>query len=319
LLLKTKILAKANIEMKFIFFCIIFIFLCVNQVSCWHKKPDNLVILSKDLVNKQKSTIKYNVVETKKNVYGLVDLAKNMKKSTHKSWDFQKPATRSTEKHHHKNLIELSKDLVNKQKSTIKYNVVETKKTVNGLIDLAENLKKSTPKLHDFQKPATRSTEKHHHKNLNHHLRTDVFDTRHHLKNPNLNLLNLVNKIRTHHKPSHHSASFYDFRSGQYARYRGETCSNHFDYDGYKFGHFECPIEGFNFMDTACCGLKGEQYCCTPNEAKNERIYRYNTNFINQNNNSSNPVGKVNFWFILIPLLGFISLLIIIGVIIYLK
>ncbi len=60
----------------------------------------------------------------------------------------------------------------------------------------------------------------------------------------------------------------YNYRPGDYANTRGSLCKNYVNYDGVVYGQFYCPIEGFNYDDTRCCGPHNEEYCC------NEREYR---------------------------------------------
>ena len=51
-------------------------------------------------------------------------------------------------------------------------------------------------------------------------------------------------------------------RPGEYNKIQGSSCSNFIEYDGFVFGHFTCPIEGFNLNETECCGQADQQICC---------------------------------------------------------
>jgi hypothetical protein len=42
----------------------------------------------------------------------------------------------------------------------------------------------------------------------------------------------------------------------------GETCVNNEDLNGTRFGQFRCPLNGFPYEATSCCGDYGKQYCC---------------------------------------------------------
>ncbi len=59
----------------------------------------------------------------------------------------------------------------------------------------------------------------------------------------------------------------YNYRPGQYATIHGSVCTNNYDYSGLSFGQFRCPMEGYDYTATACCGPVDLQYCCSPNEA----------------------------------------------------
>jgi len=50
---------------------------------------------------------------------------------------------------------------------------------------------------------------------------------------------------------------------------------------------FYCPIEGFSREETACCGVAGDQYCCSP-------LSQY------QHSGSSNGFGYMAFIFIVV-------------------
>lgn len=52
---------------------------------------------------------------------------------------------------------------------------------------------------------------------------------------------------------------------GSYSNYRpnGQFCMNNEDFNGTKFGKFQCPLPGFDRRQTYCCGEHEYQYCCT--------------------------------------------------------
>ena len=73
------------------------------------------------------------------------------------------------------------------------------------------------------------------------------------------------------------SAQIYNFRSGKYANIRnGSICMNSINYNGFFFNNFECPIVGFDFAATHCCGRIFEHYCCTEKEVENDKRGFYN-------------------------------------------
>lgn len=59
----------------------------------------------------------------------------------------------------------------------------------------------------------------------------------------------------------------YNYRPGQYSNIRGQKCTNWQAQNGMVFGEYICPIEGYNYDATSCCGMPNEQYCCSPSEA----------------------------------------------------
>lgn len=48
----------------------------------------------------------------------------------------------------------------------------------------------------------------------------------------------------------------------------GQTCTNNEDLNGTTFGQFRCPMYGFPYEATACCGEYGKQYCCIPDRSR---------------------------------------------------
>lgn len=57
----------------------------------------------------------------------------------------------------------------------------------------------------------------------------------------------------------------YNYRSA-YTSLSGTTCENNVNYDGVIFGKIICPVEGFDYFATYCCGPPLQQYCCTQSE-----------------------------------------------------
>lgn len=51
----------------------------------------------------------------------------------------------------------------------------------------------------------------------------------------------------------------------------GSTCYNDDEYNGIVFGKFTCPMNGFRYDETECCGFSYQQYCCSPREANLHR------------------------------------------------
>ncbi len=64
----------------------------------------------------------------------------------------------------------------------------------------------------------------------------------------------------------------YNYRPDKYASIHGSTCTNFLEYDGIAFGSFVCPIEGFSYDATLCCGPRREQYCCSQAEANEKMV-----------------------------------------------
>lgn len=58
----------------------------------------------------------------------------------------------------------------------------------------------------------------------------------------------------------------YNYRPNKYSQIQGQVCRNFLEYEGITFGEFLCPIEGYNYDETECCGDPNEQYCCTPQD-----------------------------------------------------
>ncbi|CAF1403076.1 unnamed protein product, partial [Didymodactylos carnosus] len=54
------------------------------------------------------------------------------------------------------------------------------------------------------------------------------------------------------------------YHSGAYSQGygTGNTCTNNEDYNGTRFGMFQCPLEGFTPEDKYCCGPPDKQFCC---------------------------------------------------------
>lgn len=95
------------------------------------------------------------------------------------------------------------------------------------------------------------------------------------------------NKIspHRHHNNMHHKQNHlyqfgvlddYNYRPNKYKQIQGDVCINNLIYDGITFGEFICPVEGFDYASTSCCGPLYEQYCCTPAEASAYKVGFYN-------------------------------------------
>lgn len=67
----------------------------------------------------------------------------------------------------------------------------------------------------------------------------------------------------------------YNYRPTSYNNIKGSLCTNYNDYSGITLGQFYCPIEGFSRYETACCGIAGDEYCCSPNERHNGNTSGY--------------------------------------------
>ena len=67
----------------------------------------------------------------------------------------------------------------------------------------------------------------------------------------------------------------YNYKKDFYSAIRGSVCTNMINYHGFEFGQFECPIEGFDYAATNCCGKLYEQYCCTTLEIEHDKLGFY--------------------------------------------
>lgn len=52
----------------------------------------------------------------------------------------------------------------------------------------------------------------------------------------------------------------YNYRPQQYGGIKGALCTNTMNYDGISFGQFYCPLEGYGYDETACCGPMNQQH-----------------------------------------------------------
>ena len=73
-------------------------------------------------------------------------------------------------------------------------------------------------------------------------------------ENAKLIFQTLSSKIRT--------AKDYDYRSGNYSQIDGSICTNNNDFEGYAFGKYKCPIEGFSTEAVLCCDEPGSGLMC---------------------------------------------------------
>jgi hypothetical protein len=76
-----------------------------------------------------------------------------------------------------------------------------------------------------------------------------------------------------HRKKNHYRHNYvggmyndYNYRPEKYSQIKGSVCVNNLEFDGIVFGEFMCPVEGYNYDETVCCGLPNEEYCCSPVE-----------------------------------------------------
>jgi hypothetical protein len=81
----------------------------------------------------------------------------------------------------------------------------------------------------------------------------------------------------------------YNYRPNRYGNIKGDVCVNNVNFDGIVYGQFICPIDGFDFDATKCCGNLYEQYCCTPNQ-----VYNSNNDYPNSfDNNKKKNWGAI--------------------------
>ena len=52
----------------------------------------------------------------------------------------------------------------------------------------------------------------------------------------------------------------------------GRTCINNQNFDGIIYGELRCPLMGYDYDETECCGPIGYQYCCRPPIRRNSGI-----------------------------------------------
>lgn len=112
--------------------------------------------------------------------------------------------------------------------------------------------------------------------------------------------------------------SGYNYRNGDYSNYKGSTCINNLNYNGLIIGKFICPVEGFDYSATECCGQKYEEYCCTPSEA----LYQLNKPKIKTTNQIPIEIKDKNSLFysiltvsIVVPLLLVLTAILIVVII----
>jgi hypothetical protein len=75
----------------------------------------------------------------------------------------------------------------------------------------------------------------------------------------------------------------FSYRHGKYATIVGSVCVNNINYNGIEFGHFVCPIEGFDYEATNCCGKIYEQYCCTSLDVASDKAGFYSAYIVDNN------------------------------------
>jgi hypothetical protein len=88
-------------------------------------------------------------------------------------------------------------------------------------------------------------------------------------------LSKLAKKIMGSGKHPHGSGNNYNFRPSNYENIQGSTCTNNVNYDGFAFGNFQCPMDGFDYSAVMCCGEPFEQFCCSPAEANEYQRSKY--------------------------------------------
>ena len=76
----------------------------------------------------------------------------------------------------------------------------------------------------------------------------------------------------------HHSGGYYhnyNYRPDRYSEIKGSICKNNQVYEEITFGEFQCPLEGFAYDATFCCGPPNEQYCCSERDYKTQYTGSY--------------------------------------------
>ena len=90
-------------------------------------------------------------------------------------------------------------------------------------------------------------------------------------------------------KHSYHTGMYYNYnyRPNKYSSINGDVCINNYNFDGIVYGQFICPVEGFDYGATKCCGEIYQQYCCTSDEFSIS-LAEYDKSNNNNNNNNNN-------------------------------
>jgi hypothetical protein len=75
--------------------------------------------------------------------------------------------------------------------------------------------------------------------------------------------------------------SSWHYHQRGYANTYGSLCTNNINFDGFVFGNFKCPIEGFEQTAVACCGVRFKEYCCEPRASDQAKSIKTNTDVKN--------------------------------------
>ena len=86
----------------------------------------------------------------------------------------------------------------------------------------------------------------------------------------------------------------YNYRPGRYSEIQGSICTNNQMYEEISFGEFQCPLEGFNYDATFCCGPPNEQYCCSEQEYKTQYTGSYDDDdYYDDDDDDDSKGGKI--------------------------
>ncbi len=92
----------------------------------------------------------------------------------------------------------------------------------------------------------------------------------------------------------------------------GSICTNTINFDGFVFGNFKCPIEGFHYSAVSCCGFKSNEYCCTPFQFESTaKSLKQVDIYTDGKNHFQHTLQRVQTYFISIAASVFISILLV--------
>lgn len=83
-----------------------------------------------------------------------------------------------------------------------------------------------------------------------------------------------------------HKLFYWEHFIDRYSQIEGDICHNDQNFDGIIYGQIKCPMYGYDYDETACCGTYNNQYCCKP--------------FTNRHGGKSNIGFAAGLFFILI-------------------
>jgi hypothetical protein len=92
----------------------------------------------------------------------------------------------------------------------------------------------------------------------------------------------------------------------------GSMCTNNINFDGFVFGAFKCPLDGFDFTAVMCCGQPFAQFCCEPVDVKQYREQIQQSFDADRTSNTVVDIfNRIKLYFISITVSIFLSILLI--------